>query len=184
MSLFDHQYQELISKIEHEGVSNEGKEIRPRWHDGTPAYTTELLHQSFTFTADEVPLLTQKKVPVKSSYAEIRAFWQLKTNKAEDFHKLGIKYWDDWVMENGTIGEAYGAQFAKENIWLNDPQAPGFVDQVNYILWNLKHNPDSRRLITEIWIPGDLHKMALTPCVHLTQWIVQNGKLFLNIRCR
>lgn len=195
MSKFDIQYQELIKRIDRFGYSDNDQDVRPKWHDGTPAHTTGLLHQSFTFTADEFPILTQKKVAWKTGYQELRWIWQLKSNKLEDAHKLGIKYWDDWDYGDGTIGKAYGAQLGipcrlagldgkplkMEDL---DHSYSMVMDQVDSLIFDLKNNPYSRRHITEIWIPNELVEMALTPCVHLTQWFVQEDRLYLNVRCR
>lgn len=181
MSLFDHQYKDLILRIDREGVSNEGKEVRPRWHDGAPAYTTELLHQGFTFTPDEVPLLTQRNVPAKGARNELRWIWQFKSNNLDLADELGCHWWREWPYKDGeTIGKAYGYQLGKKCRNVDGK----LLDQVDYLLWGLKNNPDSRRYITELWIPEDLDQMSLTPCVHLTNWTVQNGKLFLKVECR
>ena len=79
-------------------------------------------------------------------------------------------------MQDGTIGKAYGYQIAQETF--------GQKSQLHYVINELKKSPNSRRIMTEIWIPNQLSEMALTPCVHLTQWSVIGNKLYLEVRQR
>lgn len=85
---------------------------------------------------------------------------------------MGVHIWDQWRLEDGTIGAAYGYQLGKKNRTVNGQK----VDQVDYLLHQLKHNPSSRRHLTMLWNPDDLDGMALTPCVYETQWYVKEGK--------
>lgn len=177
MSKFDIEYNKLVETILEKGVMSEGK-VRTKYADGTPAYYKTIIGYQFRLdnSGDEAQLITTRYAPYKSAIREIYWIWKQRSNKLEDLRKLKCKFWDEWELGDGTIGPAYGAALSNTTF--------GFDNQVDYIINELKNSPNSRRIISEIWIPKDLSAMALTPCVHLTQWSVLNGKLYLEVRQR
>ncbi|MEC1261061.1 thymidylate synthase [Bacillus swezeyi] len=181
MSHYDQQYNEIIQKIIESGISDEEYQVRTRWDsDGTPAHTLSIMSQNMRFDNSEVPILTTKKVAWKTAIKELLWIWQLKSNDVQILNDMGVHIWDQWRLEDGTIGSAYGFQLGKKNRTVNGQK----VDQVDYLLHQLKHNPSSRRHLTMLWNPDDLDDMALTPCVYETQWYVKEGKLSLEVRAR
>lgn len=201
MGQADIQYNELVNDIIRYGYTNEGEEVRAKWKDGTPAYALSLIGRSMFFDNKEVPILTSKKVAWKTAIKELLWIWQMKSNRVQDLQDMGVNIWDEWELEDGTIGKAYGYQLGKRNRkiwyesdvknfdlilkedgWISDAEV--MVDQVDYLLYQLKNNPSSQRHITTLWNPDDLDGMSLTPCVYETQWHVKGGKLHLEVRCR
>ena len=177
MSKFDVEYKKLVGTILSVGKMVEG-DVRTKYADGTPAYYKSIIGYQFRLdnSDDEAHIITTRYAPYKSALREIFWIWKMRSNKLEDLRKLGCKFWDEWELDDGTIGPAYGEALKSKTF--------KFDNQVDYIINEIKNNPNSRRIISEIWIPSDLDKMALTPCVHLTQWSVVNGKLYLEVRQR
>jgi len=138
------------------------------------------MSEKMRFDNSEVPILTTKKVAWKTAIKELLWIWQLKSNDVQVLNDMGVHIWDQWRLEDGTIGAAYGYQLGKKNRAVNGQK----VDQVDYLLHQLQHNPSSRRHLTMLWNPDDLDGMALTPCVYETQWYVKEGKLSLEVRAR
>lgn len=202
MSQADVQYNKIIETILNEGTLDNDQNVRTKWADGTPAYTKSVLSQVMKFDNKEVPILTTKRVPWKTAIKELLWIWQMKSNDVRDLHKMNVHIWDEWMQDDFTIGKAYGYQLGKKNRNLftsTDTDRHEFsdgsslynikmdtirVDQVDYLLHELRHNPSSRRHITTLWNPDDLDDMSLTPCVYETQWYVRKGKLSLDVRCR
>jgi len=204
MSQADLQYNQIISDILQNGISDENEKVRTVWTDGTPAHTKSIISQQFRFDNSEVPILTTKFVAWKTAIKELLWIWQMKSNKVQDLRDMGVNIWNQWEFPDGTIGKAYGYQLGKKNrklvwtkdtVWDSDSMPNGkfhlrwrksyfTVDQVDYLLYQLKHNPASRRHISTLWNPDDLDHMALTPCVYETQWYVKQNKLSLEVRCR
>ncbi|MCY8230049.1 thymidylate synthase, partial [Bacillus spizizenii] len=181
MTQFDKQYNSIIKDIMNNGISDEEFNVRTKWDsDGTPAHTLSVISKQMRFDNSEVPILTTKKVAWKTAIKELLWIWQLKSNDVTELNKMGVHIWDQWKQEDGTIGHAYGFQLGKKNRNLNGEK----VDQVDYLLHQLKNNPSSRRHITMLWNPDELDSMALTPCVYETQWYVKQGKLHLEVRAR
>ncbi|MGG4434387.1 thymidylate synthase [Priestia megaterium] len=183
MSRFDVLYNQLAKDIILNGVMNDDQEVRTKWDDGVPAYTKSLLNRRFIFDNSEVPILTSKRVAWKTAIKEILWIWQLKSNSVNDLRKLNgtdKTVWNEWEREDHTIGSAYGFQLGKKCRTLNGEK----VDQVDYLLHQLKNNPSSRRLVTSLWNIDDLDDMALEPCVWNTHWQVQKGKLHLTVNAR
>lgn len=180
MSKFDLMYNELVQKIINEGIWDKGENVRARWADGTPAYSKSIFVHQFRIPRGVVPIITTKKVAWKTAIKEILWIWQLKDNNVQTLRDMGVHIWDEWELPDGSIGKAYGYQLGKKVFALND----NMVDQVDYLLYNLKHNPVSRRHIVTLWSIEDLQEMSLTPCCYETQWVVTNGELnlFLNQR--
>ena len=189
----DLQYKRIIETIDRVGVMDTDMKVRTVYADGTPAYTKSWIGQFMRFDGTEVPLLTTKKVAWKTAIKELLWIWQMKSNRVQDLRDMGVKIWNEWERPDGTIGKAYGYQLGKKNRelvgdWVDIGNARvkfyEIVDQVDYLIHELKTNPASRRHITTLWNPDDLDDMALTPCVYETQWHVKQGILHLDVRCR
>ncbi|MBT4696445.1 MAG: thymidylate synthase [Alphaproteobacteria bacterium] len=117
------------------------------------------------------PLLTTKKVHLKSIIYELLWFLKGETN-IKYLKDNGVRIWDEWADEDGELGPVYGHQ------WRSWPtQNGGTIDQITTLINQIKSNPDSRRLIVTAWNPADVEKMALPPCHCLFQFYVSNGKL-------
>lgn len=176
-SKFDLIYKDIVSTISEKGIWSKGK-VRTNYIDGTPAHYKSYIGYQFRLdnSTDEAHLITSRFAPSKAPIRELYWIWIMQSNNVDELNKIGCKFWDEWKMEDGTIGKAYGFQIAQKTF--------GYKSQLDYIVNELKINPNSRRIMTEIWVPKDLEHMALTPCVHLTQWSVINGKLYLEVRQR
>lgn len=183
MTKFDKIYKTLCEEIIRYGndSSNSGN-VRTKYADGEPAHYKYLIGYNFRLKVDwnkpeTFPIITSRRTPLKSAVNEM--FWIaiFQSNNVDDLvNKLNCNFWNEWRREDGTIGEAYGAQFNKPTF--------GYNSQLEYVIETLRKDPNSRRCITEIWNPVDLNKMALTPCVHLTQWSVVDGELYLQVNQR
>lgn len=195
MSLADAQYNNLINEIIHNGVLDNEYTVRTKWLDGSSAHTKSILSKVMGFDNSEVPILTTKKVAWRTAIKELLWIWQMKSNKVQDLRDMGVHIWDEWELEDGTIGKAYGYQLGKKCRKVKRKLHGGkgnplaleyetYNDQVDYLLYELVHNPASRRHITTLWNIDDLDEMTLTPCVYETQWYVKQDKLHLDVRCR
>lgn len=183
MSIADIKYKNLIKKISSKGVWDKGTNVRTVWDsDGTPAYTKSIIGETLRFDNSEVPILTTKRVAWQSAIKELLWIWQQKSNVVQDLRDVGVNIWNQWELRDGTIGKAYGAQLRKKN--RVHPETNLYIDQVDYLLHQLKNNPSSRRHITTLWNPDDLDDMSLTPCVYMTHWHVTGNKLHLEVFCR
>jgi len=189
----DIQYKKVVRDILENGVDDFEQNVRTVWKDGVPAHTVSSIAQSMRFDNSEVPLLTTKRVAWKTAIKELLWIWQMKSNKVQDLRDMGVNIWNEWEQSDGTIGKAYGYQLGKKNrripihgIAPNDEPLTIHtkLDQVDYLIHQLKTNPASRRHIVMLWNPDELDEMSLTPCVYETQWHVKKGKLHLEVRCR
>ena len=152
------------------GFSSEGEEIRPRWEDGSPAHTLKRFGIINRYDlSDEFPALTLRPTPIKSATDELLWIWQKKSNKICD---LNSRIWDAWADEEGCIGKAYGYQLS-----LKHKYPEGEMDQVDRVLYDLKHNKYSRRIMTNLYNFEDLHEMALYPCAYSMTFNVTGNKL-------
>ena len=174
---FDEIYKDIVNIIAEKGIWSKGN-VRTKYADGTPAHYKSYIGYQFRLdnSSDEAFLLTTRQCPWKSAIKEIYWIWLLQSNNVDELEKLGCKFWNEFKLKDGTIGKSYGYQLAKETF--------GQKSQLHYVINELKKNPNSRRIMTEIWIPNELSEMALTPCVHLTQWSVIGNKLYLEVRQR
>ena len=155
--------------LEH-GFSDENLPVRPHWEDGTPAHTRKLFGIVNRYDLqEELPILTIRRTAFRSCLDELLWIWQKKSN---DIHDLHSHIWDSWADENGTIGKAYGYQLGKKAIY---PE--GEFDQVDRVLFDLKHNPHSRRILTNIYNFEDLHEMGLYPCAYSMTFNVSGDTL-------
>ena len=159
MSYADEVYRKTCLDILENGFSDEDLEVRPHWADGTPAHTIKKFGVVNRYNlAEEFPIMTLRRTYWKSAVDEMLWIWQKKSNRIAD---LGSHVWDEWAGEDGTIGKAYGYQLG-----IKHQYREGMFDQVDRVLYDLKHNPASRRIMTNIYNHHDLHEMALYPCAY------------------
>ena len=157
MSLADQIFKETCRDILNNGTDTRGEKVRPHWEDGTPAYTIKQFGVMNRYDLRrEFPALTLRRTALKSAMDEILWIWQRKSNNIKDLHS---HIWDEWADENGSIGKAYGYQLGIRHAYKE-----GMFDQVDRVLYDLKNNPFSRRIITSLYNHQDLHEMNLYPC--------------------
>lgn len=170
MSLADKIFIDTCRNILDNGISDENLEVRPKWLDGTPAHTIKKFCIVNRYDlSKEFPIITLRRTAFKSAIDEILWIWQKKSNNV---HDLNSHIWDSWADETGSIGKAYGYQLGKKSIY---PE--GEFDQVDRVLFDLKHNPQSRRILTNIYNFEDLHEMHLYPCAYSMTFNVTGNKL-------
>ncbi len=139
------------------GIWDTGQPVRPHWEDGTPAHTVKRFGIVNRYDLrEEFPILTLRRTYWKTAVDELLWIWQKKSN---DIHDLNAHIWDQWADETGSIGKAYGYQLRVKHHY---PE--GEMDQVDRVLYDLKHDPTSRRILTSIYNHQDLHEMHLYPC--------------------
>ncbi len=170
MSLADKIFIENCRDILANGVWDTDREVRPRWEDGAPAHTVKKFGIVNRYDLrEEFPLLTLRRTYWKTAVDELLWIWQKKSNSIKD---LNGHIWDQWADENGSIGKAYGYQLAVKHHYTE-----GDMDQVDRVLWDLKHNPASRRIMTNIYNFADLSEMALYPCAYSMTFNVSGSTL-------
>ena len=177
MSYADRVFIKMCSDIIENGTSTEGEKVRPKWTDGTPAYTIKKFGVVNRYDlTKEFPAITLRRTAIKSAFDEVLWIWQKKSNNIGELHS---HIWDEWADEDGSIGKAYGYQMAVKHKYKE-----GMMDQVDRVLFDLKNNPFSRRIMTNMYVHQDLSEMALYPCAYsMTFNVVQakdSGKLILN----
>ena len=161
MSRADELYRATCLDILENGFYDTDLEVRPRWADGTPAHTVKKFGVVNRYNLkEEFPLMTLRRTYWKSALDELLWIWQKKSNRIAD---LGSHVWDEWAGEDGTIGKAYGYQLGVKYQFQNGAEP---MDQVDRVLYDLKHNPASRRILTNIYNFQDLHEMNLYPCAY------------------
>ena len=152
------------------GVWDTDQNVRPKWEDGTPAHTVKKFGIVNRYDLrEEFPILTVRKQFFKSALDELLWLWQKKSNQVSE---LSSHIWDSWADENGTIGKAYGYQLGVKHIY---PE--GEFDQVDRVIYDLKNNPASRRIMTNIYNFQDLHEMNLYPCAYSMTFNVSGDTL-------
>ncbi len=170
MSRADELYIQTCKDILENGFWDTDRDVRPRWKDGTPAHTVKKFGVVNRYNlAEEFPIMTLRRTFYKSCIDELLWIWQKKSN---DVSKLNSHIWDSWAGEDGTIGKAYGYQLGVKHQY-----AEGEFDQVDRVLYDLKHNPTSRRIMTNIYNHHDLHEMGLYPCAYSMTFNVTGNKL-------
>ncbi|MCL2436650.1 MAG: thymidylate synthase [Clostridiales bacterium] len=170
MNKADNLFITMCKKILDEGYSSEGQTVRAKWPDGTPAHTIKAFGVVNRYDlSDEFPILTLRPTAIKSAVDELLWIWQKKSNNIND---LASGIWDEWADANGSIGKAYGYQLAQKYQF-----AQGEMDQVDNVIWQLKHTPYSRRIMTNIYNFNDLHEMNLEPCAYSMTFNVTGKKL-------
>lgn len=170
MSTADKIFIENCTDILENGYSTEKEKVRPKWEDGTLAYTIKRFGVVNRYDlSKEFPITTLRYTNWKAAIDEILWIWQKKSNRVED---LNSHIWDEWVGEDGTIGKAYGYQLGVKHKY-----SEGEFDQVDRVLYDLKNNPYSRRIMTNIYNFQDLHEMNLYPCAYSVTFNVTDGRL-------
>ena len=170
MSRADEIFKQNIRQILDTGVWDTDFDVRPRWSDGTPAHTVKCFGIVNRYDlSEEFPILTLRKTNLKNAVDELLWIWQKKSNRICDLHS---HIWDQWAGEDGTIGKAYGYQLGVKHEYRE-----GWFDQVDRVLYDLKHNPASRRILTNIYTFEDLHEMALYPCAYSMTFNVSGNTL-------
>lgn len=170
MSRADEIFIKNMKDIMENGFSDKDLDVRPRWEDGTPAHTIKKFCIVNEYDlSEELPILTIRRTAFKSCLDELLWIWQKKSNNVHDLHS---HIWDSWADKDGSIGKAYGYQLAKKSIYKE-----GEFDQVDRVLYDLKHNPQSRRIMTNIYNFEDLHEMNLYPCAYSMTFNVSGDTL-------
>ena len=170
MSRADEIYRATCLDILENGFWDTDLQVRPKWADGTPAHTVKKFGVVNRYDLrEEFPIMTLRRTYWKSAIDEILWIWQKKSNRIAE---LGSHVWDEWADENGTIGQAYGYQLGVKHKY---PE--GEFDQVDRVLYDLKHNPASRRILTNIFNHADLHAMGLAPCAYSMTFNVTGNTL-------
>lgn len=176
MSLADNLFIDMCKDILENGVSTEGEKVRPKWEDGSFAYTIKKFGVVNRYDlSKEFPAITLRRTAIKSCIDEMLWIWQKKSNNVND---LNSKIWDSWADETGSIGKAYGYQLSVKHQYKE-----GMMDQVDRVIYDLKNNPYSRRIMTNIYVHADLHEMHLYPCAYSMTFNVtkkKDGKMYLN----
>ncbi|MGE5473842.1 MAG: thymidylate synthase [Ignavibacteriales bacterium] len=170
MSKTDLIFAQMCKEILANGYSSEGEVVRAKWLDGTPAYTVKKFCAVNRYDlSEEFPILTLRPTNLKAAIDEILWIWQKKSNNIKD---LNSHIWDSWADQNGSIGKAYGYQLG-----IKHKYAEGEFDQVDRVLFDLKNNPYSRRIIVNMYNHSDLHEMNLYPCAYSMTFNVTGNKL-------
>lgn len=170
MSLADDLFINMCKDIIDNGYSTEGEKVRPKWEDGTYAYTIKRFGVVNRYDlSKEFPAITLRKTYVKSAIDELLWIWQKKSNNV---HDLKSHIWDSWADENGSIGKAYGYQLGVKHKYKE-----GMMDQVDRLIYDLKNNPCSRRMLTNIYVHQDLSEMNLYPCAYSMTFNVTGDRL-------
>ena len=169
MSWADDLFIRMCRDILENGTSTEGEKVRPHWEDGTPAYTVKQFGVVNRYDLrKEFPAITLRRTALKSAMDEILWIYQRKSNNIHDLHS---SIWDEWADENGSIGKAYGYQAGVKHRYKE-----GMFDQTDRVLYDLKNNPYSRRIITNLYNHHDLNEMALYPCAYSMTFSVTKRK--------
>lgn len=170
MSYADQIFIENCKDILENGTWDTDLPVRPHWEDGTPAHTIKKFGMVNRYDLSrEFPMMTLRRTAWKSAADEIFWIWQKKSN---NIHDLNSHIWDSWADENGSIGKAYGYQLGVKHQYKE-----GMFDQVDRILYDLKNNPGSRRILSNIYNHQDLHEMGLYPCAYSMTFNVAGGRL-------
>ena len=169
MSLADNIFINMCRDILDHGVSTEGEKVRPHWEDGSSAYTIKKFGVVNRYNlAEEFPAITLRKTAIKSCTDEVLWIWQKKSN---NIHDLNSHIWDEWADETGSIGKAYGYQMGVKHQYRE-----GMMDQVDRVIFDLKNNPFSRRIMTNLYVHQDLSEMNLYPCAYSMTFNVTQRK--------
>lgn len=183
MTQADKNFIETCKEILENGFSSKGTNVRTRWEDGTEANYYSIVGVTNKYDVEkEFPMITLRNNSrtVYRAIDEVLWIWQKKSNRILD---LNSHIWDQWARKDGTIGKAYGYQMGKKYEFKTKDGIQK-MDQVDFVLYLLKNDPSSRRIMTNIFNHSELKDMALEPCVYGTQWLVKEGKLHLILNQR
>lgn len=170
MSKADNIFIRMCSDIIDNGFSTEGEKVRPKWEDGTFAYTIKRFGVVNRYDlSEEFPAITLRKTFIKSAIDELLWIWQKKSNNVND---LKSHIWDSWAGDDGSIGKAYGYQLGVKHKYKE-----GMMDQVDRVIYDLKNNPYSRRIMTNMYVHQDLLEMNLYPCAYSVTFNVTGDRL-------
>ena len=170
MSRADKIFIENINDILNNGYADTELEVRPKWSDGTPAHTVKKFCIVNRYNlAEEFPIITIRKTNFEASIDELLWIWQKKSNNVNE---LNSHIWDSWADKSGSIGKAYGFQLAQKHKYKE-----GEFDQVDRVLFDLANNPQSRRIMTNIYNHADLNEMNLYPCAYSMTFNVSGNTL-------
>lgn len=170
MSKADELFISMCKDIIDNGFSTEGEKVRPKWEDGTYAYTLKRFGVVNRYDlSKEFPAITLRRTYVKSAIDEMLWIWQKKSNNVNE---LKSHIWDAWADEEGSIGKAYGYQLGVKHKYKE-----GMMDQVDRVIYDLKNNPYSRRIMTNIYVHQDLSEMNLYPCAYSVTFNVTGDRL-------
>lgn len=177
MSNADKIFIKMCNDIIDNGTDTQGEKVRPVWEDGTPAYTIKKFGVVNRYDlSKEFPALTLRKIAIKSCVDELLWIWQKKSNNIKD---LNSHIWDSWADTYGSIGKAYGYQLGVKHKYKEE-----MFDQVDRVIYDLKNNPYSRRIMTNMYVHQDLNEMNLYPCAYSMTFNVtkepDKDKLILN----
>ena len=169
MSYADKVFIDMCRDIIDNGTSTEGEKVRPVWEDGTSAYTIKRFGVVNRYDlSKEFPALTLRRTAIKSCVDVLLWIWQKKSNNVNE---LKSHIWDSWADETGSIGKAYGYQMGVKHQYKE-----GRMDQTDRVIFDLKNNPYSRRIMTNIYVHNDLHEMHLYPCAYSMTFNVTKEK--------
>ncbi|MCI8389754.1 MAG: thymidylate synthase [Roseburia sp.] len=169
MSAADQIFVAMCKDILENGTSTEGEKVRPHWADGSSAYTIKRFGVVNRYDlSKEFPAITLRRTAIKTCTEELLWIWQRKSN---NIHDLNSTIWDEWADEEGSIGKAYGYQLGVKHQYKE-----GMMDQVDRVLFDLKNNPFSRRIMTNLYVHQDLHEMNLYPCAYSMTFNVTHQK--------
>ena len=169
MSYADEIFQQNCRDILQNGIWDTDQQVRPRWDDGAPAHTIKKFGIVNRYDLKrEFPILTIRRTYFKTCIDELLWIWQQKSN---NIHDLNGHIWDQWADENGSIGKAYGYQMQVKHQYKE-----GRMDQTDRVIFDLKNNPYSRRIMTNIYVHNDLHEMHLYPCAYSMTFNVTKEK--------
>lgn len=170
MSHADRLFLQNCRDILENGVWDTALDVRPRWEDGAPAHTVKRFGIVNRYDLkQEFPILTVRRTYFKSAVDELLWIWQKKSNNVND---LNSRIWDSWADTNGSIGKAYGYQLGVKHQYKE-----GMFDQVDRVLYDLRNNPQSRRIMTNLYVHEDLHAMNLYPCAYSMTFNVTGNTL-------
>jgi thymidylate synthase len=174
---WDSAYKALVDTIYYNGIWTDTN-VRTKYADGTPATYKAVAGVFFKLdnSKDDAFLLTTKHVAWKAAVKEMYWIYIMQSNKVKDLQDMGVEIWTPWVKEDGTIGPAYGAA-------INVPTF-GYKNQLEYVVETLKKDPNSRRVMINLWDVDKLHEMALTPCCYNLIFNVLDGKLYMQLNIR
>lgn len=170
MSIADNIFITMCKDILEKGVSSEGQVVRAKWEDGTPAHTIKMFGVINRYDlSGEFPILTLRPTNFKAAIDEMLWIWQKKSNTIKE---LNSRIWDSWADKEGSIGKAYGYQLS-----IKHKYPEGEYDQVDRVLYDLKNNPYSRRIIVNMYNHSDLNEMNMYPCAYSMTFNVSGSKL-------
>lgn len=174
---WDSAYKALVDTIYYNGIWTDTN-VRTKYADGTPATYKAVAGVFFKLdnSKDDAFLLTTKHVAWKAAVKEMYWIYIMQSNKVKDLQDMGTRIWDEWMKEDGTIGPAYGAIISKPTF--------GYKNQLEYVVETLKKDPNSRRVMINLWDIDNLPEMALTPCCYNLLFNILDGKLHMQLNIR